>query len=87
MWLRTMILLQISMLDDMLDLRIHGRMARGCHGLPKVSIGLTMQALQRPCSLAAVSEVARPQGGHLRPSSTPLDTPRHTPVLESTSPF
>jgi hypothetical protein len=53
---------------------LHGTTARGSHGLPEVSLGPTMP---------------NPAGGHpetafwtgsLQPSSTPLDTPRHTPL-------
>jgi hypothetical protein len=63
------------------------RMARGIHGLSKV---LPMPALPDPSTpggragqprngLMAVSLVARPQGEwSAGPSSTPLDTPRHT---------
>jgi hypothetical protein len=49
----------------------HGRMARGGHGLPKVSLGPTMTDPYTPCAL---------QGGRPAASSTPLDTPRHTPT-------
>jgi hypothetical protein len=61
-------------------------MARGGHGLPKVSPGLrhalpfyALWAGHPWKGLVAVSGVARLQGG--RPSSTPLDTPRRTPMI------
>jgi len=48
-------------------LRLHGRMARGGHGLPKVSLGPAMPNPFITCGRAtpetAVSRVARPQGG------------------------
>jgi hypothetical protein len=47
----------------------HGRMARGGHGIPKVSLGLAM-----PCRQTT------PRLGSLRQSSTPLDTPRRMPM-------
>jgi hypothetical protein len=54
----------------------HGRMARGTHGLPKVSPGPAM-----PCRWASHS------AGGLQPSCTPLDTPRRAvcPCREPTS--
>jgi hypothetical protein len=49
----------------------HGRMARGGHGLPKVSIGHAMPDPSRPAGETHVK----------RPSSTHLDTPRRTPMV------
>jgi hypothetical protein len=51
----------------------HGQMARGGHGLPKakVSAGSAMPYLSTPWT------------GGVRQSSTPLDTPRRTPMRES----
>jgi hypothetical protein len=66
----------------------HGRMARGGHGLPKVSSGPTMPDPSTPCGQAIPELNLRPfQGWPARsaigqcPSSTPLDTPRRTPML------
>jgi hypothetical protein len=71
----------------------HGRTARGCHGLPKVSSGPAMPYLSPPLGRATPKIALRPfQGWHarragcLQPSSTPLDTPRHTPMGPQTPP-
>jgi hypothetical protein len=53
----------------------HGRMARGGHGLPKVSPGPAQPDPYMPCGWPAY------RAGGLRLSSTPLDTPRCTPML------
>jgi hypothetical protein len=68
----------------------HGRMARDGHGLPQVSPGPAM-----PC-LSTTRRWATPEtaswafqgwvthrAASLRPSSTPLDTPRRTPMANS----
>jgi hypothetical protein len=47
-------------------------MARGIHGLPKVSPGPAMSDPSTPCGPYGRFE------GRLRPSSTPLDTPQRT---------
>jgi hypothetical protein len=60
-------------------------MAMGIHGLPKVSPGPAMPDPSTPCG-RATPETALHQflvwpdrkAGGLRPSSTPLDTPRRT---------
>jgi hypothetical protein len=62
----------------------HRRMAKGGHGLPNTST---------PCGQAipetAILGMAHPQGGQsagsLRPSFTPLDTPRRMPMMKSTT--
>jgi hypothetical protein len=46
-------------------------MARGCHGLPKVLPWPAMPYPSTPC-----------RAGGLQPSSTPLDTPRRTPIVK-----
>jgi hypothetical protein len=62
-----------------------GHMERGGHGLPKVSLRSGMPYPSRPCR-RATPEVAPLQGwpahwfGGLWLSSTPLDTPHHTPT-------
>jgi hypothetical protein len=65
----------------------HRRMARGGHGLPKVSPGPAMPYLSMPCGRATPKTALQLfQGwsaqrvGGLRPSSIPLNTPRHTPL-------
>jgi hypothetical protein len=50
------------------------RMARGGHGLPKVSLGPAMPYPSTPYGRAT------PETALQQPSSTPLDTPRHTPM-------
>jgi hypothetical protein len=68
----------------------HGRTARGGHGLPKVSPRHAMPHLSMPCGRATPAmtlqlfqewSVRRADG--LQPSSTPLDTPHHKPMLTS----
>jgi hypothetical protein len=62
------------------------RTGRGIHGLPKVSYGPAMPDPYMPCGRATPQTPLRPFGGGLRPSSSPLDTPRRTglnsPVVE-----
>jgi hypothetical protein len=57
--------------------RSHGRVANGSHGLHKVSIEPAMPIAQPFYALRDGPPLKRPYG--LRPSSTPLDTPRCTP--------
>jgi hypothetical protein len=65
----------------------HRRMARVGHGLPKVLLGSAMPDPSTPCR-GATSETAlwpiqgwpAHRAGGLRPSSTPLDIPRRTPM-------
>jgi hypothetical protein len=68
---------------------VHGRMARDGRGLPKVSLGSAMPfpiapyrqtPLKQPYDCVRLSVVAARSVGHLWPSSTPLDTPRYTPL-------
>jgi len=66
----------------------HGRMARGSHGLPKVSPRPAMPGPATPCGRTTHETALRPfQGwlayrvGGLRPSPTPLDTPRRAPMI------
>jgi hypothetical protein len=66
----------------------HGRIARGDHGLPKVSLGPAMLYPCMPCGQATPETALQLfQGwlthrvGGLQLSSTPLDTPRCTPTL------
>jgi hypothetical protein len=64
----------------------HGRMARGGHGLPKVSLGPVMPDPSTPCG-RPTPETALQQflgwptrkAGGLQPSSTPSDTSCRTP--------
>jgi hypothetical protein len=66
----------------------HGRMARGGHGLPKVSPGPTLPYSSMPCR-QAIPRAALPPfwgwlgctAGGLRPSSTLLDTPPCRPMI------
>jgi hypothetical protein len=65
----------------------HGVTARGGHGVPKVSPGPTMPYLFTPCGQATPEAALRPfqewpnhRVSSLRLSSTPLDTPRRTPM-------
>jgi hypothetical protein len=67
----------------------HFRMARGDHGLPKISLGHAMPfpiyALHRTLPETALWPLqGRPahRAGGLRPSSTPLDTPRRTSMQD-----
>jgi hypothetical protein len=55
-------------------------MARGGHGLSTVLLGSAMPYPSMPCGLAT-PEMASCEVGDLRPSSTPLDTPRRTPMI------
>jgi hypothetical protein len=66
---------------------LHGRMARGSHGLPKVSLGPAMPYPSTPCGRTTPETALWPfQGwptlrvGGLRPSPTLLYTPRRTPM-------
>jgi hypothetical protein len=73
----------------------HGLMGRGDHGLPKVSPGPTMPYPSMPCGRAspetAISALRLFQlwpacrAGGLRPSPTPLDTPRRAPMATSSA--
>jgi hypothetical protein len=65
----------------------HGRMARGGHGLPKVSPVPAMPYPSLPCGWATTETALQPflawpthRAGGLRSSSTPLDNPRRTPM-------
>jgi hypothetical protein len=55
---------------------------RGIHGLPKVSPGPAKPDLSTPCGRATPKRPYGCLGGGLRPSSSPLDTPRRTGLLE-----
>jgi hypothetical protein len=61
----------------------HRRMAQGDHGLPKVSVRPTMPDLSTPSGLATLQLYqgwpTRRAGGQ-RLTSSPLDTPRRTPM-------
>lgn len=65
----------------------HGLVARGGLGLPKVSLELALLYLFMPCRwpplkrLTGLSGVAAHRVVSLRPSFTPLDTPRRTPMV------
>jgi hypothetical protein len=68
----------------------HVRMARGGHALPKVSPRPAMPNPSTPCGWATPETTFQPfqgwpasRAGNLRPSSTLLDTPRRTPIIES----
>jgi hypothetical protein len=65
----------------------HGHMARGGHALPKVSFGPAMPYPSTPCgwdtretALWSFQGWPAHRVGGLRPSSTPLDTPRRTHI-------
>jgi hypothetical protein len=65
----------------------HGRMAKGGHGLPKVSPWPAKPYRSTPCGRATYKTTLQPfqrwparRAGGLRSSSTPLDTPRRTPM-------
>jgi hypothetical protein len=67
---------------------VHGRMAGGSHGLPKVSLGPAMPNPSTLCERATPETAIRSFWGwpthrvcDLRPSSTLLDTPRRTLML------
>ena len=62
-------------------------MARGGHGLPKVSPGPAMPDPSTPCGRATPETALRPfqgrvahRAGGLRPSFTLLETPRRMPM-------
>jgi hypothetical protein len=66
----------------------HGRMARGDYGHPKVSTGPAMPDPSTPFGEVNPETALQPfqgwpthKAGGLRPSSSPLDTPRRTPML------
>jgi hypothetical protein len=66
----------------------HDRMKRGGHGLPKVSPGHVMPYSYAPCRQATSETALQPfqglparRAGGLWPSSIPLDTPHHIPML------
>jgi hypothetical protein len=68
----------------------HGSMAMGGHGLPKVLPGPAMPYPSTPCRQATPITALWPfqgwpahRAGRLRPFSTPLDTPRRTPMLST----
>jgi hypothetical protein len=59
----------------------HGRMARGGHGLPKVSLPLyALQVAIPETALLPFQGWPAHRAGSLRPSCTPLVTPRRTPL-------
>jgi hypothetical protein len=62
----------------------HGRMAKGGHGLPKLSPGPAMPDHFMPCGRAtpnmAVSRVARPQAERPAAIFTLLEIPRRMPM-------
>jgi hypothetical protein len=63
---------------------VHGRVARGGHGLYKVLLGPALPYPSTACGRATPETAKRPQSrrpGGPKPSSTPLDIPRHTPML------
>jgi hypothetical protein len=57
-----------------------GRMARGGHGLPKVSLGPAMPYPSTPCGRATC------RAGSLQPSSTPLDNGQSPPYAYGSRP-
>jgi hypothetical protein len=66
---------------------LQGRMARGDHALPKLSPRPAMPDPFTPCGCTTPETAVRPfqgqpthKAGDLRPSSTILVTPRHTPM-------
>jgi hypothetical protein len=66
----------------------HGRMARGGHVLPKISIGPAMPNPFTSCGRATPKTASRPfqgwpapKAGGQRPCTTSLDTPRRTPIM------
>jgi hypothetical protein len=64
----------------------HGRMARGGHRLPKVSLGPAMPNSSMPCRWATpVQGWLAHRADGLRPFYTLLDTPRHNPMYGLTS--
>jgi hypothetical protein len=67
---------------------IHRRTGRAGHGLNKVSLGPTMPYPSKPCrrttpetTLQSFQEWPARRAGGLRLFSTPLDTPRRTPMV------
>jgi hypothetical protein len=69
--------------DIMITKGCHRRMARGGHGLSKVSLGPVVPYPFTPygqATLRAVLALPTRKVGGLRPASTPLDAPRHTPI-------
>jgi hypothetical protein len=63
-------------------------MTRGGRGLPEVSLGPAMPNTYTPCRWATPETALCPfqgwpahRAGGLRPSSTPFDTPRRTPLV------
>jgi hypothetical protein len=63
-------------------------LARGLHGLPRVSPGPALRNPSTPCRRATPETAFRPfrgwpahRAGGLRPSDTPLDTPRRTSLI------
>jgi hypothetical protein len=67
---------------------LQARMARGIHRLPKVSLGPAMPYPSTPFGRATPKTALQPflgwpacRAGGLRPSSTPLDTPRRTGLV------
>jgi hypothetical protein len=71
-----------------------GRMARGGHGLSKVSPGHAMPNSSRPCGQATPVTALRPfqgwptrRAGGFWPSSNLLVTPRRTPTITSSLHF
>jgi hypothetical protein len=76
--------------SEILTRRVHGRMAGGNHGLPKVSLGPAMPDPSMPCGRASPETTLQLFQGWLTcrvsslwPSSTLLDTPHCTPMEES----
>jgi hypothetical protein len=72
--------------------RGQARTATGIHGHPNVSPRPTQPGLSTPCGWATPKTALRSfrrwhahRAGGLRPSSTPLDTPCHTGVVEAAS--
>jgi hypothetical protein len=69
----------------------HECLARGGHGLPKVSLGPVMPYPSTPCRQTTPETALRLFQGWptsrvcgLQPSSTHMDTPRRMPMLEGT---
>jgi hypothetical protein len=68
-------------------LSLHRRIARGGHGLPKVSPGLPCVTLLRPAGRPPLKQPYgyfrgdRPIGQASAAVFNPLDTPRHTPMF------
>jgi hypothetical protein len=69
----------------------HKRIARGGYRLPKVSLGHALPYRFTPCGWTNPLTILQPcqgwstrRAGGLRSSSTPLDSPRHTPMGSET---